>query len=109
MLMDWPTVSLVIGLVIALFTFIWGILKVFKKPVADKAYEEPLKNVKEKLEEKISELKDELNSQGNRIHDLETYKDILSKGIDDLKGEVSKVSGKCDAILDKVIEYISKD
>ena len=42
--MGWTEVSLILGLVITLLGFIWGIIKVFKKPPEDKSWEKPMKD-----------------------------------------------------------------
>lgn len=117
--MEWATASLILGLVFGVLTFIWGIVKAFKKPTENNSWKKPMVDLIESIKEERKEHRKELEAKfkdtdtivinlGNRIHDLETHKTIMRKGIDDLKGEMKDVSGKCDAILEKVIEYLSK-
>jgi uncharacterized coiled-coil DUF342 family protein len=103
--MEWPLVALIMGIIISLLSFVWGIIKIFKKPIVDLTWKEHYTTLKTKIED----LNQKIINHGNKIHDLETYKDVITKNIDELKGEMNKVSGKCDKILDKVIEYMSKE
>jgi len=118
--MDWPTVFLIVSLTITLLGFFWGIIKIFKKPKEDLSWKQPLIDFKREIHEEDKECKFNYNSRlqridktliehGNKIIILEKDKEMLNKGIDDLKGELNKVSLKCDTILDKVIEYMSKE
>ena len=118
--MDWPLAFLIVTLTITLFGFLWGIIKIFKKPHEDKSWKEPLDELKKEIKQDnkecqqnihddIVKIKSDIISHGNKIHDLEKDKDMLIKSMDELKGVVNAVSGKCDTILDKVIEYMKKD
>ena len=98
--MDWPTVSLILGGCVAFFTFILGVIKAFKKP--DNNIEIETKNKIGEINKEITVIKEKQISQGNRIHDLETHKEIIVKKLD----EVSK---KLDTLLDKVITFLSRN
>lgn len=115
-MIDWPTATVTIGALIAILTFVWGIIKTFI-PKKDRSYEQPLEKNKTELETKINEVKNEcnlkikqaeeiLNKYGNKLHDLETHKDLFNKSVEDMKGEIKEVQKKYDSMLDKVIEYL---
>ena len=118
--MAWSLSFLIITLTITILGFLWGIIKVFKKPHEDKSWEIPLDELKKtiKHEDKecrsifnndIIKIKDTLVLYGNEIHDLKKDKEVLTKNMDELKNVINNVSMKCDKILDKVIEYMNKD
>ena len=48
----------------------------------------------------ITNIKEKQITQGNRIHDLETHKEIIVKKLDE-------VSRKLDTLLEKVITYLT--
>jgi len=118
--MEWSVVALIMGVLISFLAFLWGIFKIFKKPHEDKSWEAPIIELKKsiKLEEKecqqgfdtsLKIINDTLIIHGNKIHDLEKDKELMNSSLKELKDDVKLVGLKCDKILDKVIEYISKD
>jgi len=118
--MDWALAFLIVSLSITFFAFLWGIIKVFKKPKEDLSWKEPLDTLKKEIKsedkecksgiaDKIERIDNTLIVHGNKIHDLEKDSKTLNTNLSDLKSDVKGVSAKCDAILDKVIEYMSKD
>lgn len=107
--MDWPIVTLVCTLTITFLGFIWGIIRVNKKPEQDTSWKEPLGDFEKKVEEDLEKQNDKISGYRNKIHDLEKDKDILTKTTNDLKDYIGKVSGKCDDILQRFIKYIQSD
>lgn len=116
--MGWDVVTLIVTMTVTLVGFLWGIIRLFKKE--DKSWEAPLKEFKKDIEanikkfkldveEDVKEINEKITNNSNAIHDLEKDSRLTQQGIADLKTETSKVSDKCDKILDKVIEFISKD
>lgn len=118
--MEWSLTFLIITLTITILGFLWGIIKSFKKPHEDKSWVKPIENLKEQIKhddkeckelfcKDIKHIQEKIIEHGNKIHDLEKDKDVLTNSMDDLKKVINAVSGKCDTILDKVIEYMSRD
>lgn len=104
--MEWPIVVLTITLSITVLGFLWGIIKTFKK---DKTWEAPTEKIKNDLLSEIAELKETLQIHNSEIHDLSTHNKNQEKHIDDIKKDLDKVSDKCEKILDKMIDWISKE
>lgn len=118
--MDWPLAFLIVSLAVTLLGFLWGIIKVFKKPPEDKSWVKPLKELKQEIDEdddkcqkniksKIKTIEKKLIEHSNDIHDLQKDKEVITNTLEEMKGKMDKVSDKCDAILDKVIESLKKD
>lgn len=107
--MEWSIVALIMGVLISFLAFLWGIFKIFKKPHEDKSWEAPIKEYQQGFETSLKIINDTLIMHGNKIHDLEKDKELMNSSLKELKDDVKLVGLKCDKILDKVIEYISKD
>ena len=118
--MDWPIVTLTITLTVTVLGFIWGVIKTFKKPVKDESWKKPLETLAVKIDEKIEKIEEDfgkevtsinkkLQQNRDKLHDLETHHETVEKKLEELKTDTTKVSEKCDKILEKMIEYLSKD
>ena len=118
--MEWPVVTLIGTLAVTFLTFLWGIAKTFKKSNTTSNWVAPLEEHKKLVEreskqcqlgiqKEIKELNSKLIQHEKEIHDLKKDRDIVTDAINEVKGEVNKVSSKCDTILEKVIKYLSRD
>jgi uncharacterized protein (UPF0335 family) len=67
------------------------------------------KECQQGFETSLKIINETLILHGNKIHDLEKDKELMNCSLKELKEDIKSVGLKCDKILDKVIEYISKD
>jgi len=126
MIMEWSTVTALFGGIIMVLTFVWGIIKVFKKPATPdfqpdliKEWEVPLSEFKKKLEQKWEDIANKMADMKTKLNQLENAESYDKKDLEDLKTELAKLeekfekkieilTGKQDKMLERFIEFLQQ-
>ena len=126
--MEWTTVTAIFGGLMMVLTFLWGVIKTFKKPDpiqidpssdALSEWKTPLKELKKDLEKKWGDISVTLTELRNKINSLENAETYDKKDLDDLKERVKSLeekfekkmdilSGKQDKMLERFIEFLQQ-
>jgi len=124
--MEWSTVTALFGGIIMVLTFIWGIVKTFKKTPSPETSQEdvkewkiPLTDLKNKLEEKWTVISKDIAELKTKIGQLENAESYDKKDMEELKQNIKNLeerfekkiealTGKQDKMLERFIEFLQQ-